>query len=616
MKLNIPEQTTPDKDDFSHHPRKVKGWLQSLKQANMGDYTRQVYNGLKLLNRQTMQPKERMENMETLRESTRHIFNQLHKYFINRTLPLPSKSQKITHLNQALLNEMAIGYKILIFEASNNIKKIDSKTILIACERVLHYYSELQLRSSQIYEELPKGAWWDIHRVYAYAEQKKLNLKNVKDSELAHEETTVEEYYKQILLFSLARPNALRQSDAERLFKSIHEWCKLTFITDQPEKNNIDRYFISKLDSDLPPNCVSETDLKNLSHFRSIETSRLVRHLQSLKIESSDLYSKISFGDNISQETIRTLVTSWGLCAKRRFSRAERKDNIDVSIGLNPIFKAINTEITPPKAKVKTKTKTSNSTFSLESIPDNERVTTNVFSKDEPTFFINHPELKDNGERSAGAWDMVAKGRILTESYAQEIKNKNTETIEPEKKGADIHWKITNVSAGGYCLYWDSNLPSRAQVGELISIHEKEPDSTLQYRVGVIRWMQYHCETGLDIGVQVLSHKLISCTIQRLDRKNENPFNCLMLPGIKPVQQPSTLLLPAHAFRKDEVLFMHVYERDMKIKLGTIREHTGSFTQFQFSQLNSDNTFNDNSKIINKSDDDDLDNFDSIWSSL
>ena len=32
------------------------------------------------------------------------------------------------------------------------------------------------------------------------------------------------------------------------------------------------------------------------------------------------------------------------------------------------------------------------------------------------------------------------------------------------------------------------------------------------------------------------------------------------------------------------MLEINVYERDMEIKLGTIREHTGSFTQFQFSQ--------------------------------
>jgi len=610
MKLNVPEQTPPDKDDFPNHPRKVKKWLSSLKRANMGDFTRQIYNGLLALNRQAMSPKYRLENMEILREPTRYIFNQLHKHFVNRTLPLPEKSQKITHLNQALLNEMAIGYKILIFETSNNLIKFDTKTILTASERSLHYYSELLLRSSQIYSELPKGVWWDIHRIYGYAEAKNIHLKSVKDPELSIKNITTEDYYKQILLFSLARPNALRQSDAERLFKSINKWAKLTSIGKHPSKNTLNRYFVSKLDGDQPPNCVSESDLKNLEHIRSIETYKLVEHLQKIDKDTNDLHSAVSIGDNVSQETIRTLVTSWSLCAKRRFSRAERKDDIHVSIGLNPIYTTLNMEFIAPKPK----TKKPGKMFSLESIPENEKVSKDVFAQQDPTLFITHPETKDN-DRSAGAWDMVAKGRTLTASYAQELREHEESLGELHKESPDLHWKITNVSAGGYCLFWDSDLPSRALVGELISIREKEPDHSYQWRVGVIRWMQYSLEQGLEIGVQVLSPKVISCQVQRLERKNEEPFNCLMLPGIKPIQQPSTLLLPSHAFRRGNTLNLHVYERDMEIKLGTIREHTGSFTQFQFSQLN-DNTSPDDEDNGEKTGKKNIDNFDSIWSSL
>jgi len=621
MKLHIPEQTTPDEDDFPNHPRKIKKWLTTLKQANLGDYARQVYNGLILLNKQKMPAKYRMENMEALREPTRYIFNQLHKHFVNRSLPLPAKSQKITHLNQALLEEMAMGYKILVFEAANNIANVEPKTIITACERILHYYSELQLRSSQIYEELPKGAWWDIHHIYHYAEQKNVHKKNIKDTELAAAEVSIEDYYKQILLFSLAHPNALRQSDAERLFKSINEWAKLTFITSQATKNPLNRYFISKLDSDLPPNCVSVTDLQGLQQFRVIETSNLIEHLKTLDIESVDLYSIISTSDTVSTETIRTLTTSWSLCAKRRFSRAERKEKINVSISLNAIYEALNLENNPPKTPSKAKQKITSKTFSLQSTPDHEKTGGSLFEHKKPEFFISHPELKDNGERSAGAWDMVAKGKVLTESYAQEVQNQNNDIdiTSAQKSNPDLHWKSTNVSAGGYCLYWDSNIPSRAQVGELISIKEKEPDSTYQYRVGVIRWMQYDCQNGLEIGVQILSHKLISCTVQRVERKTEEPFNCLMLPGIKPVQQPSTLLLPAHAFRSGDVINMHVYERDMKIKLGAVREHTGSFTQFQFSQIDTDNMFknkNISENNENNVDSEDLNDFNSIWSSL
>lgn len=611
MKLNIPEQSTTDRGDFPNHPRKVKKWLAELKRANMGDYTRQLYNGLITLNRQAMSPKYRLENMETLREPTRHIFNQLHKHFVNRTLPLPEKSQKIIHLNQALLNEMATGYKILIFEASNNLIKIDTKTTLIVCERALHYYAELLLRSSQIYSELPRGTWSDIHHIYAYAEMLKIHQKSIKDPELAVKTISIEDYYKQILLFSLARPNALRQSDAERLFKSINEWAKLTTISKNTSKNNINRYFVSKLDSDLPPNCVSEEDLKNPQHVRSVETAKLVEHLQKLDNSSNDLQSAVSIGDSVSQETMRALVASWSMCAKRRFSRAARNDEIRVSIGLNPIHKSLNIEITPPKPKVKRP----NKMFSLESIPDNEKANKDLFAQQDPTFFITDTETKNDSDRSAGAWDMIAKGRALTSSYSHEFQDQGKTLGDLNKEEPDIHWKISNISAGGYCLFWDSDLPSRALVGELIGIREKDQDHTFQWRVGVIRWMHYNRENGLEIGVQVLSPKVVSCRVQRLGRKNEDPFNCLMLPGIKPIQQPSTLLLPAHAFLSGNTLGMHAYDRDIEIKLGTIREHTGSFTQFQFSQMNENDT-PDTEDSGNKSGKKDPDNFDSIWSSL
>ena len=611
MKLYIPEQIPPDKDDFPNHPRKLKKWLANLKQANMGDYTRHLYNGIMHLNRQAMPPKYRIEDMEMLRPAARYIFDQLHKHFVNRTLPLPEKSQKIVNLNQAILSEMAIGYKILIFEAANDLNKVDNKTLLLACARALHYLSELLLRYSQIYSEYPKGTWWDIHRIYLLAEQRGLQQKKIKDLEIAQKTVTVEDLYKQILLFSLSRPNALRQSDAERVYRAMPEWAAKTRLMVKPSRNKMNRYFCAKVDSDQPPNCISEEDLAEINNVRSLEISTLVSELQRQVDDSESFKNSVAIGDQVPQETLRTLVASWSLCAKRRFSRAEKQSSIKVAIGLPSIYEALNTEVTPPKPKQKKPA----SMFSLEAIPQNSRADKEVFDrKQDPTFFITHPNLKAEQEKSGTAWDMVAKGRTLTESYVKELQDQDDEFGGIDKEAPDLHWKITNVSAGGYCLRWASNHPSKALVGELIGVREQEPDHTFQWRVGVIRWMQFSREHGLEIGVQILSPKVISCTVQRIERKTETPFNCLMLPGIKPIQQPSTLLLPAHAFRRGNHLNIHVYERDMEIKLGTIREHTGSFTQFQFSQLNNEEGADDDGS--KKKDSDDPNNFDSIWSSL
>ena len=91
MKLYIPEQSESVVDAFPSHPRKVKKWLAALPQSNMGEMTRQIFNAVRQLNRQKMSNKQRLENMEMLRKPTREIFQNLEKYFINLTLPLPDK---------------------------------------------------------------------------------------------------------------------------------------------------------------------------------------------------------------------------------------------------------------------------------------------------------------------------------------------------------------------------------------------------------------------------------------------------------------------------------------------------------------------------------------------
>ena len=616
MKLNIPEQVVTFEEDLPTTPRKVKKWLEALKQANMGDYTRLMYSCLVKLNRTTLPPDDRFEIMELMRQPARHIFGQLHKQFINRTLPLPEKSQKIVNLNQTLLSEMAIGYKILVFEASNDISKVDSKHALFACQRALHYLAELVLRCSQIYTEQPKGTWWDIHHIYAFAELKRIHTKNIKDSELMADTVTVEEQYKQILLFSLAKPNAMRQSDSERVYKAMHGWAQRTAIS-LKVVSNANRHYCSQINTDLAPSCLSNEELPGSDDVRIIGTSALVNYLKTQVDDQVDMQNDgVAFGDKVPQETLRALITAWSTCTKRRFSRAVSETNSRIAIGLNPIYEAIIADSATP---TKSKAKKPASMFSLESIPDSARVNRDGIAKDSSQF-ITHPELSGNQDTSANNWDLVGRGRALTDTYANEIKNQNNGTGDSNKEHADLHWRVSNISAGGYCLEWHSENSSRALVGELIGIREREPDSTFQWRLGVIRWMQFSTAAGLEIGVQVLALKVVSCTVRRLDRKNEQPFKCLMLPGIKPIQQPSTLLMPAHAFRKDNALMLHVYDRDMEINLGTIREHTGSFTQFQFTQKSEDppksggdsgGGAKSGGSKTSKPDD-----FDSIWSSL
>ena len=163
-----------------------------------------------------------------------------------------------------------------------------------------------------------------------------------------------------------------------------------------------------------------------------------------------------------------------------------------------------------------------------------------------------------------------------------------------------------------------------AQIGELIALCEKEPDGTDAWRIGVIRWMRYLRESGLEIGVQVLSPKVMSATAQRRNRPNEAPFDCLMLPGVRPLNLPPSVLLPAHAFRPSDNLVIEFREANqdpnadkdtgIEIQLDDVQEHTGSFTQFQYtSREEMEKQKREERKQASARN---KDNFDEIWSSL
>ncbi len=610
MKLNIPEQSAATKESTPSNPRKLKKLLSSLPNANMGELTKQTFQILRDQNRQAMANKHRLENLEMLRQPARNIFNNLKKYFINRTLPLPDKSLKIVTLNQSLLQELIYGYEIIAYEAANQIDtKIDDKMLSIAICRAIKYLSEMYLRSSEVYVPSPKNLWHDIHQLYVFAESKNLTGNIVIDAENTDSKTTIENSYKQIILFALARPITLRQSDSERIFKELYSWADYASIHREASENLIDCVFCMRVDEDVAPDYLSKNDLAENVSVRILNASKLVSHVKELIAATEKQKQKIAVGNAIPLETLNTLANAWSENAKRRFSRAERNGHINVAIGLRRSAQAIRNSyrndenIDTKSGFVRTSTENSRDPdFTLQTIAseDNKR----------NKGYITHTEISDIENDS---WDMVAKGRALTETYAKEkqfIKENHLASLD----NLDLHWDIVNISAGGYRLRWNSDETSKAQIGELIALQEFDAKNNFEWRIGVIRWMQFTREHGLEIGVQVISPKVITATAQRVNRLDEIPFECLMLPGIKVLKQASSTILPSHAFKTNDKLVVQILEHKLNITLGDTKEHTGSFTQFTYKNSEEDQRIRKQAKkeeaTKNK------DDFDELWSSL
>lgn len=610
MKLNLPEQKAPIEGATPSHPRKLKKVLAALPNTNMGELTKQTYIILRDLNRQTMSNKYRLENLEMLRVLSRSIFDNLKKYFINRTLPLPEKSQKIVNLNQSILRELTYGYEIIAYESANNIDtKVDDKSVSMAICRALNYLTETLLRSSEVYSPCPKDLWYEAHQLYLFAESKNLAGNAVIDLEREQKKNTIEDSYKQILLFALARPTALRQRDNERLYKELFEWTKYASIGRDGSESQIDHLFSVRVHHDSAPNYLTKEDLAEDVIIRTLDASKLVTRVQALIEEQKTQKKKIAVGDDIPLETLESLVASWGESAKRRFSRAERHGHINVAIGLTMAAKSIRDSFKDP-ALFNGSSGFLRATVSDEKDPDFSLDPISHSKNDDSQGYMTHSEVSADPNDS---WDMVAKGRVLTESYDKSQQFSN-DALKSQNQNRDTHWEIVNISAGGYCLRWNSDDTSKAQIGELIALQEFDAKNNFEWRIGVIRWMQFTRTNGLEIGVQVLSPKVIAATAQRKNRPNETPFECLMLPGIKALNQPASTVLPSHAFNLGDKLIAKILDNKLELTLSSTKEHTGSFTQFIYTNTEEDQRVKkqEKKKEATKNKDD----FDELWSSL
>jgi len=624
MILNIPAQNAPTSSSSPSNPRKLKKILSDLPNSNMGELTKQTFHILRDQNRQTMPNKNRLENLEMLRVFSREICDSLKKYFINRTLPLPEKSKKIVNLNQSILQELIYGYEIIAFEAANNIDTtIDDKTLGTSICRALNYLAEMLLRASEVYQPYPEKLWQDAHQLYLFAENRNLLDNNIFDSE-TETKTTIANSYKRILLFALSRPIALRQSDCDRVFKELFEWSKYADIHQETSEDLINRVFSMRVFENKAPDYLDRSDLADDVIIRTLDASKLVSHVENLIAEKNKQKQKLAIGDEMPLETLMTLVSSWGENAERRFSRAERHGHINVAIGLSKACKAINESkkiqnapLEPGDGFFQTSTKLKD--ILIDS--NHDFFKTSTASKSEHNLTLesiadDEHQLKQTpaGNSEDNRWDMVAKGRVLTDAYERENNLVEEDRPDLQKQNSDSHWEIVNISAGGYCLRWNSDATSRAQIGELIALQEFDLKSNFTWQVGVIRWMQFTPENGLEIGVQILSPKIEAATAQRANRLDESPFDCIMLPAIETLNQSSSTLLPAHAFATDNKLVVKILDNIISITLGETKEHTGSFTQFTYNSSELDQHLKKQIKkeeaVKNK------DDFDELWLSL
>lgn len=589
--LVVPERQKPARGAFSIRPRKVEHWLESLPKANLGETARQVYQVLTETNRLAFASQERARFLESLRDTVQYITDAMRKHFMGVTYPLPEKNQKIAAASREILAAMATGYKIAIEDlVSSNVLFQDKKLLTQLLHRAMSYTGRSLLTAYQVYAPYPEGTWAELHKLYAYAESRKLHRSRVADYQHMYvEKTTITDEYLRNLLLWLTSPYRLRQGEVTKIYNALDRMASYCDLEIPPVPNQADHHgqFGVRLNRDKPPAPIHHLQKQcEPRTCRILNTERLAEQLRRDIQQSEDVVTTTLTGidmgrPDLSHDLLRRLLMAWGIESKRAFPRNDKQEEVQVAVGLSTIHHYL--------------------------IQHGRQARSNPDDPFAQRAHFQSSVVKSLSDESPDVWNMVYPDSndvkltdIVTEELTLTGEKRPTWPSNPVENEARLqqgeakpealqNWLITNESASGYCLEYTAGSDTRAQVGELVGIRRRLSNHAWQWGIGVIRWMKFDARRELQLGVEMLNPDAAAIGLRTATQEQHDKYQrTLLLPEIPAIKQPATLLTGPVPWRVGNKVVLNILGKDVRVELSRLIQNTGLFAQFQFEFLDRD----------------------------
>lgn len=597
--LSIPAQYAANKSSFDIRPKFIEKWITGLPMAHLGETSRLVFKAIVEINRLDISIQQRYKAMELLRKPCHYIVESLEKHFVGRPLPLNQRNRKISELARALLSELAVSYKIIARQIESS-SRPDLKLLTHTLHRAMSYQGLLLLRSYQVYAPYPRGIWKELHTIYHFIESYNLVKQVIKDPlNLLPGNSSIEALYKKILLLSLAMPYRLHRGEIDKACTLLNQfvgYCHISTITEPTHPTGL---FIIDLNSDNQPSYLAMHTGNDFSNCRLLNTSEMVVNLnEQLQSENNELLNIASL------DLLRRLLSSWSVLSKRGFSRINKNNTTaDVAFGLSAAHYFVSGEqnflATPGENNGESVIKSKTSDFYSTRVHGIGDVTKgpDVWNMNY-TYSNNDPINGEPDTRSLTPSDNLHTG--------------------PSSDYRTVRLAMSNVSAGGYCLISQDDVDFSAHVGDLLAIHDENEPSIGQWGIGVIRRMLNNRSGNIELGIEMLTPNAVAVAARLEKIDNNEPgsdyLRCLMLPELRTIEQPATLITPSMPFKINSQIRINLQDHSILAILSRQLESTRSFSQFEFTVIE-DNMPRDNDNTITEGPINEND-FDSIWSTL
>lgn len=320
----------------------IEAWVNALPMVHIGATVKQLYQGILELNELKVSPITRFKMLELLRPSTYHILNVLGRSYLQHTSTSIQHQVQIADLAQALQYELAMGFKLVLVSTLHNRSKLPKNTFNQLLSQSIHRsiteMGQTILRSCQLYTPTPEDIWKELYLLFRYAQKFGLLKLSVQDSEKYFKvKTTIEDAFKQILLLACTKPNQLKPSELDQMYKSLELWTSLVKLAPGEHAATL---FILDINKNDPP--IYRQYLKspiNKQHL-GVYTEKLVisLHKNMTPVSSQQqIELPIVIPDNLSASLLKHLIVAWRKPSPRSHDRTPSKGEASICLGFNSI---------------------------------------------------------------------------------------------------------------------------------------------------------------------------------------------------------------------------------------------------------------------------------------
>ena len=597
--LTVPDQKIASLSFCDATPKAFRDWLGSLPMANVGEVSRQLYHAIIELNQLFIAPSQRLQLLELIRPRIRFVCNELARHYLGLAVALPEKQRKIANLSQALQLHVASGYKTCLVELMDN-GGLDKhrKALAIVCHRAISELGATIVRAHQLYCPSPARSWLECHRIFRFAHRNKLLEQTVEDDTLTHRNSSsVGDAYKRILLLGCSRPNQSRQNELMQVYELFENWTDL--VSCGPDLTG--SLFVVDMERDAPPvyrSLMQSTPGNDCFGFDTTRLAeRITRHLQA-RLERTETEDKhrIPLPSAVTDTLLTHLSQALGILTKRNFNRIVSQGSLHVCVGLTAAHYFIAGE----------------KNFN-QFVAGNEQ--SSVTEGEDDNLFLSAARRRDDAW--SGAHDAAPSDERLRSADSPITfrgSGGSADGGQPNRnQPRSYRTFLLNTSPGGYCVSWESDVPTALQAGEILGVREQ---LNHPWSVAVVRWIRQVRNQGTQVGIELLAPSASPCGVRLIQKVGNSSeyLRGLLLPEISAVDQAATLITPRLPFQSGSRISLLHDGREDPGQLSRRVSATGSVSQFELKLQNRQLSENEASFTASSSASED--EFDSLWPSL